>query len=275
MPGLSFPILALIASAILFAPLASWLALQRARSWALWFLFGVALGPVASLLLVLAPPGHCPACGNPSIGWPLSCSKCGMAFGMRAGTIGRRAAIGAPAAEQATPVIEAAAPATRRAAPRPRRTSGAVDAPAGLTAIAAAPPPPETAPDVEPAHRSATTLGRRPSPEATAPEAAIAILGSGVFIGGSESLQVGSRYLLARVGADLQILGPVHISPAAVAARIPLAGVEPTLLSDRLLITSTQPGRGSDVAFGGVSLQYGVDVARDFRPPELGPSSSA
>ena len=275
MPGLSFPILALIASAILFAPLASWLALQRARSWALWFLFGVALGPVASLLLVLAPPGRCPACGTPSIGWPLSCSNCGMGFGMRAGSIGRKAAIGAPAADPATPAIEAAAPATRRAAPRPRRTAGAVKAPPGRTAIAASPPHLETAPDVEPARRSATTLGRRPSPEAAAPADAIAILGSGVFIGGSESLQVGSRYLLARVGADLQILGPVHISPSAVAARLPLADVEPTLLADRLLITSTQPGRGSHVAFGGVSLQHGVDVARDFRPSGLDPSSSA
>src|SRR5712691_11339873 len=47
-PGLSFPIIAFVVSATLFAPLASWLALQRARPWALWFLFGVALGPIAS-----------------------------------------------------------------------------------------------------------------------------------------------------------------------------------------------------------------------------------
>jgi hypothetical protein len=141
---------------------------------------------------------------------------------------------------------------------------------------------------IEPASRSATALGRRatieaeesarttPAPEAprakppAAPRPAadtLAILGSGVFIGGSESLQVGSRYLLARVGADLHVLGPVHISPAAIAARISLAGVEPTLLADRLLLTSIRPGRGSNLAFGGVSLESGVDVARDLRAP--------
>jgi hypothetical protein len=140
---------------------------------------------------------------------------------------------------------------------------------------------------IAPASRSATALGRRATIEATepvrtapappeAPRATppaaprpaadtLAILGSGVFIGGSESLQVGSRYLLARVGADLHVLGPVHISPAAIAARIPLAGVEPTLLADRLLLTSIRPGRGSNLAFGGVNLESGVDVARDLR----------
>jgi hypothetical protein len=289
-PGLSFPILALIASAILFAPLASWLALQRARSWALWFLFGVALGPVASLLLVLAPPGLCPACGTASVGWPRSCTNCGLVF-----TSGLPGSVHSSVAVSPAAVdVQAADPAT--ASDRARGV-----APAAPTARATRPTPavPVTA-NAESAHRSATVLGRRATLEAAeqappaavpanghtlttaaaaprpaAPTGTLAILGSGVFIGGSgPSLQIGSRYLLARVGAELHVLGPVHISPAAVAARIPLAGVEPTLLADRLLITSTRPGRGSDLAFGGVSFERDVDVVRDLRAPRKGRSAA-
>ncbi|HET9519867.1 MAG TPA: hypothetical protein VFO73_02355 [Candidatus Limnocylindrales bacterium] len=280
MPGLSFPILALIASAILFAPLASWLALQRARSWALWFLFGVALGPVASLLLVLAPPGRCPACGTPSIGWPRSCTNCGLVFGSGLpGSARPSMAISPAAAPDGARGVAAAAPRARAVEPTP------------------AVPDPS---DAVPAHRPATALGRRamldaaeqvppralpaeelprtPAAAATrraAPTGSLVVLGSGVFIGGSQhSLQIGSRYLLARVGAELHVLGPVHISPAAVAARIPLAGVEPSLLADRLLISPTRPGRGSDLAFGGVSFERDVDIVRDLRAPRKGRSAA-
>lgn len=284
MPGLSFPFLLLIASAILFAPLASWLALQRERSWALWFLFGVALGPFASLLLVLAPPGRCPACGTPTVGWPRGCANCGLVFGAPAGRAALPTMIGRPAAANAgTAAIVAAESAGRGPTPR---SEPAPNLEAATTTVVS---PVRQPAGIEPASRSATALGRRATIEAAerarttpappeapraTPSAAprpaagtLAILGSGVFIGGSESLQVGSRYLLARVGADLHVLGPVHISPAAIAARIPLAGVEPTLLADRLLLTSIRPGRGSNLAFGGVSLERGIDVARDLRAP--------
>lgn len=287
MPGLSFPFLLLIASAILFAPLASWLALQRERSWALWFLFGVALGPVASLLLVLAPPGRCPACGTPTVGWPRGCPDCGLVFGAPAGRAALPTMIGrASAADAGTAAIVAAESAGRGPTPR---TEPARNLEAATTVASPVASPVRRPAGIEPASRSATALGRRATieaaeaarttpapaeaPRATPPAAprpaagTLAILGSGVFIGGSESLQVGSRYLLARVGADLHVLGPVHISPAAIAARISLAGVEPTLLADRLLLTSIRPGRGSNLAFGGVSLESGVDVARDLRAP--------
>jgi hypothetical protein len=291
--------LALIASAILFAPLASWLALQRARSWALWFLFGVALGPVASLLLVLAPPGVCPACGTRSVGWPRSCTNCKLVFGTRLSGAARqagpdRAATGA--ADTAGTVTVASAVAVPAATPIAAPVATPVSAAtARSTRRATRATPAEPAlPGPESTRRSATALGRRatleppaappavatPAERATAPApqrapaGTLAILGSGVFIGGSEALQIGSRYLLARVGAELHVLGPVHISPAAVATRIPLAGVEPTLLADRLLITSNRPGRGSDLAFGGVSLESGVDVARELRAPRKGRSAN-
>ena len=61
---------ALIISALVFAPLASYLAGRRARSAAMWFLLGVVLGPLAIVLLLFAPPGRCPDCGERVRGWP-------------------------------------------------------------------------------------------------------------------------------------------------------------------------------------------------------------
>ena len=54
------------------------------------------------------------------------------------------------------------------------------------------------------------------------------------------SLQIGSRYFLARVGTKLNLLGPIHISPSAVAASVTLADAEVAVLADRLLITGRQ-----------------------------------
>jgi len=101
----------------------------------------------------------------------------------------------------------------------------------------------------------------------------VASLGSGVFIGGSKSLQIGSRYLLARVGSKLQVLGPVHVDPKKVALRVPLGDVEATVLGDRLVIAPGPSGRGPDLAFGSVFLERNVDLGHELR--EGGPPRTA
>ena len=298
MPGLSVPILLVIVSAILFAPLASWLALQRARPWAVWFVFGVFLGPIASLLLVLAPPGRCPVCGNRSVGWPRSCSNCGLAFGSRLAPFApdRVEATATPARRaSAEMVLEAATPAMAASAAsaagsratglkptgRATRTSRAGSGSSGITAVAGRGSDPITGRTVPsssdgagPVRRPATTLGRRATaapptplepdpPPATA--SAPAILGSGIFVAGGKSLQIGSRYLFARVGSELHVLGPVHLSPEKVAARLSLADIEPTVVADRLLVAPVKRGQGPELAFGGVVLERGVVIDRDLR----------
>ena len=238
------PVIVFIVSGILFAPLASWLAVQRGRSWAAWFLFGVALGPIAVGLLLAAPPGRCPACGTRTRGWPRRCEGCGVEFRrkQRAETAGD--IDGAPSTIE-TPVPEPSRVATRRASS------------AGST--------------VEPGRRPATELGHRPTPQA-APAASsrssgtVAILGSAIFIGGSASLQIGSRYLLAKVGAKLHVLGPIHISPSAVAARVTLADIEATVLADQLLITG-RSGRNLSLAFSSVAVEPDVDLERQLLAP--------
>lgn len=296
MPGLSVPISLIIISAILFAPLASWLALQRARPWAVWFLFGVALGPIASLLLVLAPPGRCPVCGNRSVGWPRSCTNCGLAFGSRLAPVvpNRPEAAGVPArtleaagmaAGAVAPVMAAAgARAGRRAiasspTSRPARTSRARSGSSSISDAGRGSDPANgrSIPGANsggPGGQPATTLGRRATeapakllqPEPTpASTSTLVILGSGVFIAGGKSLQIGSRYLLARVGSELHVLGPVHVSPAKVAARLSLKNIEPTFVADRLLVAPAKPGQGPELAFGAVLLEHGVVVDRDLR----------
>jgi hypothetical protein len=257
-PGVPLPILAVVGSAIVFAPLSSWLALQRGRSWAAWFFFGMVLGPIAVALLVAAPPGRCPACGTRLRGWPRACPGCGLTF---------------------TADVAAAAPeASGTAGPSSAEpAAGAASAPAGplvpgRTARSARPADPSPARDPEPIRRQATSLGRRPTIEgqpttASAPRRGptVAILGSGIFMGGSAPLQIGSRYLLARVGSELQALGPMHMSPSAVAARVPLAGTETTVVADRVLITGTNGGRGPTLAFASVAAEPGVDFTERLK----------
>jgi hypothetical protein len=238
---LPLPVIALVVSGIIFAPMASWLAVQRGRSWAAWFVFGAALGPIAVGLLLAAPPGRCPSCGTRTRGWPRRCEGCGVEF--------RRGLAG-------TEVEVPSAPA-KIAPPRPE-PPGAVRrvAPAGTTA--------------EPGRRSATELGRRPTPPPASPAArsssTVEILGSGIFMGGNASLQIGSRYLLARVGPKLHLLGPIHISPSAIAARVTLADAVATVLADRLLITG-RAGSELSLVFSNVVAEPGVDLEEQLVVP--------
>ena len=95
----------------------------------------------------------------------------------------------------------------------------------------------------------------------------VAILGSGIFIGGSASLQIGSRYFLAKVGTKLHVLGPIHISPSAVAARVTLADIEAaTVLADRLLING-RAGTNVSLAFSSVTVEPDVDLERQLLAP--------
>ena len=293
MPGLSFPIIAFVVSATLFAPLASWLALQRARPWALWFLFGVALGPIAPLLLILAPPGRCPACDTRSIGWPRSCSNCGLVFGTEEAetvrfVVRRRSpAVGPTTADTLGQAVAVPAARPTRGPRRAASASAVATAAVGGEHATSSRPTLQRRADAgaeDRGRRSATRLGRRPSggSQATGPRALepgpgpaneVANLGSGVFVGGSESLQIGSRYLLDRVGSELHVLGPVHVDPDKVVLRVPLGNVEATVLGDRLVIAPGPSGRGPDLAFGAVFLERNIDLGHELR--EGGPPRTA
>ena len=59
------------------APLAGWFAARRLRHPGVWFVLGALIGPLALVLLALAPPGRCPACDTPVRGWAEWCEGCG------------------------------------------------------------------------------------------------------------------------------------------------------------------------------------------------------
>ena len=68
-----------------FAPLSGWFAAKRSRRPVIWFVFGALIGPLALALLALAPPGRCPSCAAPVLGWPSTCRSCGRPLGATGG----------------------------------------------------------------------------------------------------------------------------------------------------------------------------------------------
>ena len=259
---MSIPFVLIVVMAAVFGPVCSWLALRRARSWAVWFIFGVLLGPIAVGLLLAAPPGRCPSCAAPTRGWPRLCASCGFVFGDPAtvpaegvGTPGLTLAVATPG----TPTSPAPTPRSGGRRGSTRNVAGPADS-AGPASN-----PTEDSPET----RRATRLGRRATaiPRTTSDGAAaqsLAILGSGVFVGGSDELQIGSRYFLARVGGEFHALGPIHMSPSAVAMKMKINDAETTVVADRLLITGRGRLSGRTLAFAGVSMEPGMNLEQEL-----------
>ena len=262
---MSIPFVLIVVMAAVFGPVCSWLALRRARSWAVWFIFGVFLGPIAVGLLIASPPGRCPSCAAPTHGWPRVCASCGLEFDAdpAAGSAGVDGTPGLTLAVATPTPATGPARAPRSSGRRGASKSGKAAASSGT---------PESDIEGSPETRPATQLGRRATaiPRAadgtTGPQT-LGILGNGVFVGGSEELQIGSRYFLARVGGDLQALGPIHISPSAVATKMKINDAESTVVADRLLITGHGRSSGRTLAFAGVSIEPGVDIERELTSP--------
>jgi hypothetical protein len=57
---------------------AAQIAIARRRNAILWFVYGIALGPVAPVLVWLSPPADCPVCGTATRGWLRRCDACGV-----------------------------------------------------------------------------------------------------------------------------------------------------------------------------------------------------
>jgi hypothetical protein len=257
----------LVVSAAIFGPLAGWYAGRRDRQPAVWLVLGTLLGPIALLLLRLAPPGRCPACDTPIAGWPGACPVCGTPFG----------GLGAPSG------VDRAAPLADRAA----ATSGGID-PTGATDPAALGPasvpraaepiplPVGRAPrrprSLQPARewRDASTGGRVGAGRAEPHEIdAGNVLATGVYFGGTASLVVGSRYVIVRHDDRLRLLGPVDRDPSAVALERPLASLTATAIGDRLVITEGHGDRLA-IALGSLAGANGpqLEVALSSPPDE-------
>ncbi len=294
MPDVSLGTVLVVASASIFGPLSGWLATQRQRNVAVWLVFGILLGPIAPALILGAPPGRCAACRWPVAGWAGTCTACGADV-----------RTGAPAPTEPERLTSSAAEAVPEAPGEPeeptrrvrRRTTDGSPTSAetrgsGRSRSGARPAVPplrivpgldEPAPPLEPPWSSrvpATRLGHRPDTRPAAQPASsashgeraqLAILGSGVYVGGNRPIQAGSRYLLARVVDELQVLGPTHLDPGAIADRVPIESIEAFVIEGRLLIVGRDSETELSMAFVSVSQESGVDIVATLG----GPASAA
>jgi hypothetical protein len=239
----------LVVSAVVFGPLSGWYAGRRDRHQVVWLLFGALLGPIALVILALAPPGRCPACDDEVAGWPTTCATCGSP--LRDGAvaairfqnadwddISARPAVAAPGASD--PQMPIPLPVGR--APRPRAARQA-EVPIGV--------------------RAGATVAL-PQDHADAGE----VLATGVYFGGTAGLVVGSRYAIVRHGPQLRLLGPVDRDPSAIALERPLASLTSTAIGERLII-SEGSGNRLAIALGAFAGASGpeLEVALSM-PPE-------
>ena len=234
-----------VISAIVFGPLSAWLAVARERSAAIWFAFGLLLGPIAPLLIALAPPGRCRVCGERSRGWLDTCQACGSPLDGStrvAVTMAptRRAATGS----SAPIVIPAGTPAGTR--------SGANLAAVGAVSATAVQSP------AKPAAAAAAS-------HATTRAGETEILATGVFVGGSVHLSLGARYAIARRKRTFEVRGPVDIAPGILRLEHPMAGLDATVVADRLVVTEKTAGRPKFVmVFQALSVQDDIDLESAF-----------
>lgn len=213
--------LVLFVAVVLFAPVTAWLANRRDRSPGVWFLLGALAGPIATLIVAVAPPGRCPACGSSVRGWPVACAACGTAF-------------------------EGMAPTPRPVAARPARLPAATVDPGSVRPTSAPPPAaghgPTPLPGASP-RRGDDALRVRDAGEPTD------LLATAMYITGSHECQPGLHYLLTLRGSSLIVLGPLETAPHTVAATRPVTELRVTAFGEGLLISDTRSALGWSLGF--------------------------
>ena len=211
---------ALIVIAGIFAPLVGWVAGQRARNPAIWFVYGALTGPVALAVLLAAPVGRCPDCDTPVGGWPARCATCGMPLGGLLGTLVGGASTGA----------------------RPVAVAGGQAGRAAVTTGARVPvaPPADTVLASSPAARvaggTAAATGSAvptPMPAEHTPEQ---VLATGVYLSGNAGMEVGAVYAIARVDDLVRVFGPVDTGQLTVRFERRLDDAEITSVDDRIIV---------------------------------------
>lgn len=227
----------------------------------MWFAFGLLLGPIAPLLLAMAPPGRCRVCGEPSRGWLDTCLACGSALDGSTRVAVNMAEDARPAAVVA-PLVVSTPPASARSAAN-LSAVGAVSA--GTVQTSGTIPVVATAPG----SRAAAASASKDETE---------ILATGVFVGGSVHLSLGARYAVARRKRTFEVRGPVDIAPGVLRLEHPMAGLDATVVADRLVVTEKTTGRPKFVmVFQALTVQDGVDLESAFgnrRKPRARPTPS-
>ena len=254
----------LIAAALVFGPAAAWQASRRLRNPAVWLALGALLGPVALGLLLIAPPGQCPACAERTRGFASICSTCGSSLASGRSPADRPSMTSAGPDDGAPVEV----PVARELPALGGIRGGDPTAVAAAVATAASTALTEGQPD------RLTAVGARRPGEALdarnsipmlqdARASGLTILAIGVFVQGSEPLAAGSRYLIARTAQRLIIIGPVEASSEHVELELPLDEVEATYVPDRLVVSGWTERRSRRWVLGFQSIAGLTPVAID------------
>jgi hypothetical protein len=237
------------------APVTGWFATRRFRSPAVWFLLGALTGPLATILLAVAPPGRCPVCDAKVVGWPSWCARCHARLrdGASEAGMGTSRAVAVPVRAEPVPVsvgpalaghpsttsileraslvapptsIDAARPGGRRDTRSPDGRSTRTRA-AGAAALHSVAAPTITASN----HQLATG-----PTEVTTGD----VLSTGVYISGNAGLEIGACYAIARKDERLRIFGPVDAGQLTIRHEGPLTDFDVTAMDDRVIIAGRE-----------------------------------
>lgn len=193
-----------------------------------WVVYGAILGPLALLILHLAPPGRCWACDAPATGWTRICLWCGNDVDadprIAHPSLAATSETSAVPPARATPTIPERPPVRR--AGQARRV---------------APPPTESVAPTRHPRREPPAVTLQPPTELRR------TLATGVFVTGTVGLRSGSRYLIALAGQRLQILGPAEDDPTAVVFERPVGEADATGFNERLVISQAGEAGSSKV----------------------------
>jgi hypothetical protein len=239
--------LVVVLAAGLFAPLTGWFAGRRSRNPAVWFVFGAVLGPIALLLLALAPPGRCPSCEAPIPGWSGSCPRCGTRLG--AATASRR------------PIVPRDAP-TRETVSLDPASAAALDAVVGRRArptISPAIRPLSFAPELVPDPALAASLVPSAS---TAGE----VLSTGIYLSGNARLEIGACYALSRVGERWRVFGPVDAGQLTIRHEGSLDTLDVTAMDDRVILTTAEGRSSMAIVMRPIGGMRAADLERALVP---------
>lgn len=246
-----------------FATAAGLLARRRDRLVPLWAIYGAILGPVAVLLVWVAPHGHCQTCHMPTQGWAIICPWCHENVNTVPSTALRpsRAVGQKPIPDRGTQAVAATSTLSpsSRAGPSvpsptepttdPQHTHAMTKSPVSSptldvalpSAVRPASPVPEARPSPPDSGERVVVVARspwvrRPDTE-RAPEPSV--LATATYVTGTARLEPGQRYGIAIQGSRFQVLGPLNLEPKRIALERSVSDLQVSALDGRLVVSES------------------------------------
>lgn len=250
----------LLVDLFIVAPLSAWLANEKGRSPTIWFVVAAIAGPIALVALGLGPAQWE---SREAIRQSRRCPEC----------------------DTRVSIAATRCPACRTELPSPPATEHEPEPVADTEPAPEVSQPPEVATIAEPGPvivMHATRHSEQPG-HSSEPSHALAVaprrtnglrnIATGVFAGGSAEMVVGYRYMISLTARQLQIAGPVDLSPQRVVFKAARESVEAAALrSDLVIGAETTSGQQVQLSFRGVSGGQGdhlVAILDEVRSPKI------